>query len=56
MKFLFRQKIYHWNMTGIIGRWKDKQWFLGFSFEAENPEGYTKSFLEIWKDIEDKIR
>lgn len=29
MRFVFKQNIYSWIMTGIIG--KDGKWFLGFS-------------------------
>ena len=33
MKFYFRQYVYHWLMTGFVG--KNGKWFLGFSSRPE---------------------
>lgn len=33
MKFYFRKFVYHWLMTGFVG--KDGRWFLGYSSRPE---------------------
>jgi len=35
MKLYFRKFIYHWQLTGIVG--KDGRWFLGFSKNISFP-------------------
>lgn len=37
MRLLFRTRIHHWTMTGLLGKWGT--WFFGFS--RANPTIYA---------------
>lgn len=65
MKFYFRKCIYHWRLTGFVG--KDADWFLGYSSRPKlhnvstyeqkafnNLDTFTKSpnYDEIVKTVE----